>query len=121
MLSATLHAALTELGILNQRKIAKLVGVAPLNDDSGKHAGARHIRGRRAEVRTVLYMAILTATRYNPVIHSFYHRLLARGKPQKVAMMAAKRKFLTILNTMVKTRMPWNPRVPPGLLPEPAR
>lgn len=121
VLSATLHAALPELGGLNQRKIAKLVGVAPLNDDSGKHAGARHIRGGRAEVRAVLYMATLTATRCNPVIHAFYHRLLARGKPQKVAITAAMRKFLTILNTMVKTRTPWNARVPQGLLPEPAR
>jgi transposase len=121
VLSATLQAALPELGVLNQREIAKLVGVAPLNDDSGQRSGARHIRGGRAKVRTVLYMATLTATRSNPVIHAFYHRLLARGKAHKVAMTAAMRKFLTILNAMVKTRTPWNARVNHGPVPEPAR
>jgi transposase len=121
VLSATLQAALPELGVLNQREIAKLVGVAPLNDDSGKRAGARHIRGGRAEVRAVLYMATLTATRCNPVIHTFYHRLLARGKAQKVAITAAMRKFLTILNAMVKTRTPWNARIHHGSVPEPSR
>jgi transposase len=121
VLSATLQAALPEVGVLNQREIAKLVGVAPLNDDSGKHAGARHIRGGRAKVRAVLYMATLTATRCNPVIKTFYHRLLARGKAQKVAITAAMRKFLTILNAMVKTRTPWNARIHHGPVPEPAR
>jgi transposase len=121
VLSATLQAALPELGVLNQREIAKLVGVAPLNDDSGQRSGARHIRGGRAKVRAVLYMATLTATRYNPVIHAFYHRLLARGKAQKVAMTAAMRKFLTILNAMVKTRTSWNARVNHGPVLEPAR
>jgi transposase len=111
VLLATLQAALPELGVLNQREIAKLVGVAPLNDDSGKRSGARHIRGGRAEVRAVLYMATLTATRCNPVINAFYHRLLARGKSHKVAMTAAMRKFLTILNAMVKTQTHWNARV----------
>jgi transposase len=121
VLSATLQAALPELGLLNQREIAKLVGVAPLNDDSGQRSGARHIRGGRAKVRTVLYMATLTATRYNPVINAFYHRLLARGKAHKVAMTAAMRKFLTILNAMVKTRTPWNASVNHGPVPEPTR
>ena len=121
VLSATLHAALPELGVLNQREIAKLVGIAPLNDDSGQRSGARHIRGGRAKVRAVLSMATLTATRYNPAIHAFYHRLLARGKAHKVAMTAAMRKFLTILNAMVKTRTPWNPRGNHGPVPEPAR
>jgi transposase len=111
VLSATLQAALPELGVLNQREIAKLVGVAPLNDDSGKQSGARHIRGGRAEVRTVLYMATLTATRFNPVINAFYQRLLARGKSQKVAMTAAMRKLLTILNAMVKTQTHWHARL----------
>jgi transposase len=120
VLSATLQAALPELGVLNQREIAKLVGVAPLNDDSGKRSGARHIRGGRADIRAVLYMATLTATRCNPVIKAFYQRLLARGKAQKVAMTAAMRKFLTILNAMVKTHTPWNARVTHGLLPEPS-
>jgi transposase len=120
VLSATLQAALPELGVLNQREIAKLVGVAPLNDDSGKRSGARHIRGGRAEVRAVLYMATLTATRFNPVINTFYQRLLARGKAQKVAITAAMRKFLTILNAMVKTQTPWNARLKNGPVPEQA-
>jgi transposase len=111
VLSATLQAALPELGVLNQREIAKLVGVAPLNDDSGKRSGTRHIRGGRAAVRAVLYMATLTATRFNPVIKAFYQRLLGRGKPQKVAITAAMRKLLTILNAMVKTQIPWNARL----------
>jgi transposase len=121
VLSATLQAALPALGVLNQREIAKLVGVAPLNDDSGKHAGARHIRGGRAEVRAVLYMATLAATRCHPVISAFYHRLLARGKAHKVAMTAAMRTCLTILNAMVKTRTPWTARVNHGPVPEPSR
>ena len=111
MLSATLQAAVPEWGVLNQREIAKLVGIAPLHDDRGKRAGARHLRGGRAKVRTVLYMATLTATRCNPVIKAFYQRLLARGKAQKVALTAAMRKLLIILNAMVKTRTPWNARV----------
>ena len=97
--------------MLNQREIATLVGVAPLNDDSGKRSGARHIRGGRAEIRAVLYMATLTASRFNPVIKAFYQRLLARGKAQKVAMTAAMRKLLTILNAMVKTQTHWNARL----------
>jgi transposase len=121
VLSATLHAALPELGVLNQREIAKLVGVAPLNDESGQRSGARPIRGGRAEVRAVLYMATLSATRYHPVIHAFSHRLLARGNAQKVAMTAAMRKFLTILHAMVNTRTAWNARVNHGPVPEPAR
>lgn len=108
MLSATLQVALPELGVRNQREIATWVGVAPLNDESGKRSGARHIRGGRAEVRAVLYMATLTATRFHPVIKAFYHRLLARGKAQKVALTAAMRKLLTILNAMVKTHTHWN-------------
>jgi transposase len=108
VLSATLQAAVPELGTLNQREIAKLVGLAPLNDDSGKRSGARHIRGGRTAVRAVLYMATLTATRCNPVIKAFYQRLLARGKVHKVALTAAMRKLLVILNTMVKTQTPWN-------------
>jgi transposase len=111
VLAATLQAALPELGALNQREIAKLVGVAPLNDDSGKRSGARHIRGGRAEVRAVLSMATLTATRGNPVIKAFYQRLLAHGKVQKVALTAAMRKLLMILNTLVKTQTSWNARL----------
>jgi transposase len=121
VLSATLQAALPELGVLNQRAIAKLVGIAPLNDDSGKRSGTRHIRGGRAEVRAVLSMATLTATRCNPVIKAFYQRLLARGKAQKVALTAAMRKLLIILNAMVKTQTLWNARVNHGPVPEQAR
>jgi transposase len=117
VLSATLQAALPELGVLNQREIAKFVGVAPRNDDSGKRSGARHIRGGRAEVRVVLYMATLTATRCNPVINTFDQRLLARGKSQKVAITAAMRKLLTILNTMMKTQTHGNARVHSGPVP----
>ena len=87
------------------------MGIAPLNDDSGKRSGTRHIRGGRAAVRAVLYMATLTATRCNPVIKAFYQRLLGRGKSQKVAITAAMRKLLTILNAMVKTHTPWNARL----------
>jgi len=111
VLSATLPAAVPEWGVRNQREIAKLVGIAPLNDDRGKRAGARHMRGGRAAVRTVLSMATLTATRCNPVIKAFYQRLLARGKAQQVALTAAMRKLLIILNAMVNTRTPWNARV----------
>jgi transposase len=111
VLSATLQAAVPELGGLNQRAIAKLVGIAPLTAESGKRAGARHIRGGRAELRTVLSMATLTATRCNPVINAFSQRLLARGKAQKVALTAARRQLLIILHAMVKTRTPWNARV----------
>ena len=103
--------------MLNQREIAKLVGVAPLNDESGKRSGARHIHGGRAEVRVVLYMATLTATRCNPVIKAFYQRLLARGKSQKVAITAAMRKLPTILNTMVNTKTHWNAHVHHGPVP----
>jgi transposase len=110
VLSAPLQAALPELGVLNQREIAKLVGIAPLNDDRGKRSGARHIRSGRAEVRAVLYMATLTASRCNPVSKAFYQHLLARGKAQKVALTAAMRKLLVILNAMVKTQTRWNAR-----------
>jgi transposase len=96
--SVTLLAELPELGTLNRKKIAKLVGVAPLNQDSGKSNGRRRTWGGRATVRAPLYMATLVATRHNPVIRAFYARLLARGKMKKVALVAAMRKLLTILN-----------------------
>jgi transposase len=99
------------VGILNQREIATLVGVAPLHDESGQRSGTRHMRGGRAAVRAVLYMAMRTATRCNPVITAFYQRLLGRGKPHKVAITAAMRTVLTILNARVKTQTPWNARL----------
>jgi len=107
--AATLLAELPELGTLNRRQIAALVGVAPLNRDSGTLRGKRTVWGGRATVRAALYMAALVATRFNPVIRAFYQRLLAAGKPKKVALTACMRKFLTILNAMIKHRSPWQP------------
>jgi transposase len=107
--SATLIAELPELGRLSGGQISALVGVAPFNDDSGKTRGKRKIQGGRKQVRRALYMATLVATRFNPVIARFYQRLLAAGKPKKVALVACMRKLLTILNAMVKSGKPWDP------------
>lgn len=100
--AATLVAELPELGKLSRRQISALVGVAPMNHDSGKLRGRRAIQGGRASVRAALYMAALVASRYNDVIKLFYQRLLAAGKPKKVALVACMRKLLTILNAMVR-------------------
>ena len=105
----TLLAELPELGRLDRRAIAALVGVAPFNCDSGQYRGHRHIWGGRASVRTSLYMAALVATRHNPVLAAFYRRLRTAGKPAKVAIVATMRKLLTILNTMMKHQTRWNP------------
>jgi transposase len=99
---STLLAELPELGELNRGEVAKLVGVAPMNKDSGQASGRRRTFGGRSYVRRVLYMATLVATRFNPRIKAFYQRLLADGKPKKVALTAAMRKLLTILNTLIK-------------------
>jgi len=107
VLSLTLMAQLPELGQLNRREIAKLVGVAPFNRDSGKWRGSRHIWGGRATVRSPLFMATLCATRINPTIKCFYQRLLKAGKAPKVAITACMRKLLTILNVMIKTQTSW--------------
>lgn len=107
--ATTLLADLPELGRLNRRQIAALVGVAPLNWDSGQQRGTRHIWGGRAPVRTVLYMATLAAVRCNPVIRLFFARLCAAGKPRKVALVACMRKLLTILNAMMRRRVGWQP------------
>lgn len=104
----TLLSALPELGKLGRKAIAKLVGIAPLADDSGKRRGVRRIWGGRAEVRSALYMATLSAMRYNPVIAVNYQRLLAAGKPKKVAMVACMRKLLTILNAMMRDNAVWD-------------
>ena len=104
----SLCAMLPELGSLGRRKIAALVGVAPFNWDSGKMRGERRCWGGRAELRTTLYMATVTAVRFNKVIAEFYQRLLSRGKPRKVAIVACMRKLLTILNAMVRDNAPWN-------------
>ena len=107
--AVTLLAALPELGTLDRRRISALVGVCPLNRDSGQYRGHRSIFGGRAVVRTALYMATLTASRFNPVIKAFYQRLRAAGKPAKVALTACMRKLLTILNAMLKAKTPWQP------------
>ncbi|MFN8459271.1 MAG: IS110 family transposase [Anaerolineae bacterium] len=109
--AATLVADLPELGQLNRQKIAALVGVAPFNHDSGKHRGKRRIFGGRTSVRSVLYMATLSAIKHNSVIKDFYHHLLDQGKLKKVALTACMRKLLVILNTMVKTGQDWNPAI----------
>lgn len=109
--AATLVADLPELGHLNRQKIAALVGVAPFNHDSGKQRGKRRIFGGRTSVRSVLYMATLSAIRHNPVIKEFYQRLLDKGKLKKVALTACMRKLLVILNTMVKSGQDWNPPI----------
>jgi len=105
--SATLLCALPELGSLDRKKIAALVGVAPLNCDSGKYRGRRRIMGGRAEVRHSLYMAAVSALRYKPTIKSFYDRLIAAGKPPKLALTACMRKILVTLNAMMKNQSYW--------------
>ena len=112
ILSMTLLSGLPELGALNRGEIAALVGVAPFNRDSGTLRGTRKVWGGRGQVRAVLYMATLVATRFNPVLRDFYQRLCAAGKPKKVAITACMRKLLTILNVMVKHHRHWNPVVP---------
>jgi transposase len=107
VISCTLVAALPELGTLNRKEIAALVGVAPFNRDSGKHRGKRTIWGGRLHVRSVLYMGILSAIRFNPVIRVFYKRLIDAGKVKKLAIIACMRKLLTILNTMMKNKTTW--------------
>jgi transposase len=108
ILSLTLLAELPELGSLSRRQIAALVGVAPLNRDSGTLRGRRHIWGGRASVRAALYMGALVGTRWNPALRRFYARLRAAGKPAKVALVACMRKLLTILNAMVRQQTPWS-------------
>ena len=108
-LSLTLLAYLPELGTLDRKQIAALVGVAPINRDSGTMRGRRGVWGGRARVRAVLYMGALVASRCNPVIREFYQRLLAAGKSKKVALTACMRKLLVILNGMVRSGEHWNP------------
>ena len=108
-LSLSLLSYVPELGTLDRKKIAALVGVAPLNRDSGAMRGKRSIWGGRARVRAALYMGALVASRHNPVIRDFYQRLLAVGKPKKVALTACMRKLLARLNSVLKSRQPWNP------------
>ena len=105
--TATLLADLPELGKMDRKKIAALVGVAPMNYDSGKKRGYRKTKGGRTDVRSILYMSTLVATRHNPVIRTQYQHLLKRGKLKKVALTACMRKFLTILNAMVRDQQPF--------------
>ena len=113
VLARTLLAELPELGYLAPKRLAALVGVAPLNRDSGTLRGRRTVWGGRARVRAALYMSALAATRSNPTIKGFYERLLAAGKPKKVALVACMRKLLVILNAMVRDHSAWDAtRVP---------
>ena len=109
----TLLAELPELGHLSAKQIAALVGVAPMNRDSGKSRGYRRTIGGRARVRKVMYMAALTATRHNPTLQTFYQRLRATGKHGKVALTAVMRKLLITLNAMIKSNQPWQPQTNP--------
>jgi transposase len=106
--ASTLLAQLPELGKLNRKQITSLVGLAPMNRDSGTLRGQRHIFGGRADVRRVLYVAALVGTRFNPVLKAFYARLLAAGKPKKVALVACMHKLLLILNAIARTKSPWS-------------
>ncbi|ADX47121.1 transposase IS116/IS110/IS902 family protein [Paracidovorax avenae ATCC 19860] len=105
--ACTLLAQLPELGQLNRKQITALVGLAPMNRDSGTLRGQRHIFGGRADVRRVLYVAALVGTRFNPVLKVFYAKLLAAGKAKKVALVACMHKLLVILNAIARTRSPW--------------
>jgi transposase len=109
--SATLLAKLPELGTLDRKGIAALAGLAPLANDSGKQRGRRVIWGGRADVRCVLYMSTVAAIRCNPVLRAFADRLKAAGKPAKVVIVACMRKLLSIMNAMLKSNLPWNPKI----------
>jgi transposase len=111
VLSRTLLSLLPELGTLGKKQVAALVGVAPLNRDSGQQRGRRCVWGGRANVRAVLYMGALVASRFNPVIRAFHARLIASGKLPKVALVACMRKLLTILNAIARDRIPWNQEI----------
>lgn len=106
-LAYTLLADLPEIGSMSNKQVAALVGVAPINRDSGKSRGKRRIKGGRAGVRTTLYMATLSATQCNPIIRAFYRQLVAQGKHKKVALTACMRKFITMLNAMVRDQVTW--------------
>jgi transposase len=110
--SASLTAAMPELGQISNKAAASLLGVAPYDDDSGKRRGERHIKGGRRKVRNLFYIACLgAATRHNPVLKAFYRRLIAKGKKPKVALVASMRKLIVILNIMIARRQKWNPNL----------
>ncbi len=108
----TLLAELPELGAVDRKKIAALVGVAPINRDSGKRSRKRTTYGGRSKVRSVLYMATMSAIRFNPALAKFYNRLIENGKKKMVAIVAAMRKLLTILNAMIKNKQMWKAQIP---------
>ena len=105
-----LIVGLAEIGSLSAKEIAMLVGLAPIAWDSGQSSGARHIAGGRATVRSALYMAAVSAARFNPALKTFYNRLIARGKKAKVALTAVMRKLVILANTLVRESRPWEPR-----------
>lgn len=107
--TAILLSDLPELGSIDRKKVAALVGVAPFNNDSGRHRGKRRVKGGRPSIRKVLYMSTLSATQHNPVIRSFYQHLLSSGKDKKLAIVACMRKLLTFLNAMIRDSCLWNP------------
>jgi transposase len=111
VLAYTLMSELPELGKLNRKEIAALVGIAPINRDSGAYQGKRYIRGGRHKVRTVLFVSIMSAIQCHPKIKPMYQRMVANGKPKKVAMIACMRKQLTILNVMVKNNTYWDEKM----------
>ena len=114
VLRSSMLAWLPELGRLNRVEVAKLVGIAPLNDDSGKFRGYRHIGGGRAPLGKVLFMATMGAMLHNPQLKAYYVRLCAKGKLHKVALVATMRKLLLIVNAIIKTDTPWSELCPPG-------
>ena len=107
--ACTLLAELPELGTLDRKRIAALVGVAPFNDDSGHRRGKRRVKGGRSSVRNVLYMAALSASKFNPILNRFYQSMIKRGKEKKVALIACMRKLLTFLNAILRDQKQWNP------------
>ena len=109
MTARTLLAEVPELGTIDRRKLAVLVGVAPVNRDSGLMRGHRAIAGGRTSVRNVLFMAALVAIRHNPLFKAFYDRLTKRGSPKKLAIVAVIRKLLTVLNAIIRDNTPWRP------------
>ena len=111
IVAVTLISSLPELGTISHKSISYLVGVAPLNRDSGKFRGKRRIWGGRAKIRSVLYMAALVAVRFNPLIKEFYKHLRDKGKPKKVALTACMHKLLIILNAMMKNNSSWKPQI----------
>lgn len=114
VLAFSMLSSLPELGSISRQKIASLVGVAPLNNDSGKSRGKRHVWGGRADVRVALYMATVAAVRCNPVIKAFFNQLVKRGKPKKLAVVACMRKLLVVLNALVSSGQPWRAPVVPA-------